>query len=91
MAARHGTISPTLRAGVPFVGGLREGGVAVVVCTHPCGGGGVAGGSSVRRGRENPVASPGPLLGRTSDSPLDSKHLFEHPKWSGITFGKTRF
>ena len=32
MAARHGTISPTLRAGVPFLGGQGgEGGLAVVV------------------------------------------------------------
>ena len=55
MAARHGTISPTLRAGVPFCGGAERGGggLAVIVCTLPCGGGGgVAGGSSVRRGRE---------------------------------------
>ena len=54
MAARHGTISPTLRAGVPFSGGAEAGGggAAVVVCTLPCGGGGVAGGSSVRRGCE---------------------------------------
>ena len=22
---------------------------------------------------------------------MGSKHLFEHPKWSAITFGKTRF
>ena len=51
MAARHGTISPTLRAGVPFLGGLcGGGGLAVVVRTLPCSGG-VAGGSSVRRGR----------------------------------------
>ena len=52
MAARHGTISPTLRAGVPFLGGLRGGGggLAVVVCSLPRGGG-VAGGSSVRLGR----------------------------------------
>ena len=53
MAARHGTISPILRAGVPFLGGAEGGGggLAVVVCTHPCAGGGVAGGSSVRLGR----------------------------------------
>ena len=60
MAARHGTISPTLRAGVPFFGGAEggRGGLAVMECTHPCGGG-VAGGSSVRPGRVNPVASLG--------------------------------
>ena len=61
MAARHGTISPTLRAGVPFLGGLwGGGGGAGGCCVHPpmCGGG-VAGGSSVRLGRKNTVASPG--------------------------------
>ena len=42
MAARHGTISPTLRAGVPFFGGAEggRGGLAVMECTLPCGGGG---------------------------------------------------
>ena len=77
MAARHGTISPTLRAGVPFGGGgggggLRGGGgLVVAVCTLPCGGG-FAGGSSVRRGRKKPGGVPwarGPLRGRTWDSP----------------------
>ena len=68
MAARHGTISPTLRAGVPFLGGLRGGGgLAVTVCTLQWGGG-VAGGSSVRHGRENPVASPG-LVGPFEEEP----------------------
>ena len=73
MAARHGTISPTLRAGVPFSGGLRGGGgLAVVVCTLPCGGGGgspvgVPSGVAVKPGGV-PWAS-GPLRGRTSDSP----------------------
>ena len=70
LAARHGTITPTLRAGVPFGGGgggLGGGGLAVVVCTLPCGGG-FAGGSSVRRGRKNPVASPG-LVGPFEEEP----------------------
>ena len=68
MATRHGTISPTLRAGVPFLGGLRGGGgLAVVVCSLPRGGG-VAGGSSIRLGRENPVASPG-LVGPFEEEP----------------------
>ena len=73
MAARHGTISPTLRTGVPFWGGLRGGGggLAVVVCTLPCGGGG-------RRWELRPAWpkipggvpwARGPLRGRTSDSP----------------------
>ena len=53
MAVRHGTISPTLRAGVPFLGGLRGGGGGWrLLCAPSHAGGGVAGGSSVRRGRE---------------------------------------
>ena len=64
MAAWHGTISPTLRAGVHFlgVGGWGGGGGGGGCCEPPPlrGGGGVVGGSSVRRGRNNPVASPGP-------------------------------
>ena len=53
----------------PFLGGLRGGGggMAVVVCTHPCGGG-VAGGSSVRLGRKYPMASPG-LVGPFEEEP----------------------
>ena len=73
MAARHGTISPTLRAGVPFLGGLKGGGggLAVALCTHPCVGGG-------RRWELRPAWplkpggvpwARGPLRGRTSDSP----------------------
>ena len=58
MAARHGTISPTLRAGVPFLGGLRGGGgLAVVVCTLPCGGG-------------SPVGAPSGLAENTRWRPL---------------------
>ena len=60
MAARHGTISPTLRAGVPFGGGLRGGGgLAVVVCTHPCGGG-------------SPVGAPSGMAEKTRWRPLGS-------------------
>ena len=41
MAARHGTLSPTLRAESLFGGAEGGGGgLAVVACTHPCGGGG---------------------------------------------------
>ena len=59
MAARHGTISQTLRAGVPLWGGLEGGGgLAVVVCTLPRSGG-IAGGSLDRFGCKNPAASPG--------------------------------
>ena len=75
MAARQGTISPTLRAGVPFLGraegaGGGGGGLAVVVRTPPCGGG--------RRWELRPAWpkkpggvpwARGPLRGRTSDSP----------------------
>ena len=50
--------NPTRRS--PFFGGaVGGGGLAVVVCSLPCAGGGVAGGSSVWLGRKNPVASPG--------------------------------
>ena len=64
MAARHGTISPTLRAGVPFLGGLwgggGGGGLAVVVCTLPCAGGG------------SPVGAPSGLAENTRWRPLGS-------------------
>ena len=52
----------------PSWGGLRGGGgLADVVCSLPRGGG-VAGGSSVRLGRKNPVASPG-LMGPFEEEP----------------------
>ena len=52
-----------------FFGGAEggRGGLAVMECTLPCGGG-VAGGSSVRLGRVNPVASPG-LVGPFEEEP----------------------
>ena len=86
MAARHGTISPTLRAGVPFWGGLRGGGggLAVVVCTHPCAGG-VAGGSSVRHGRKNPVASPGPV-GPFEEEPRIRRGGLRYMVWYGMVW-----
>ena len=69
MAARHGTISPTLRAGVPFFGGAEGGGGGWRLWSAPShAGGGVAGGSSVRLGRVNPVASPG-LVGPFEEEP----------------------
>ena len=40
MAARHGTISPTLRAGVPFFGGAEGGGGWRLLCTPSHAGGG---------------------------------------------------
>ena len=73
MATRHGTISPTLRAGVPFRGALRGGGGggwrSLCAPTHVGGG---------RRWElypawpKKPGGVPwarGPLRGRTSDSP----------------------
>ena len=60
MAARHGTISPTLRAGVPFLGGAEGGGgLAVVVCSLPPGGG-------------SPVGAPSCLADKTRWRPLGS-------------------
>ena len=71
IVVQHGTISPTLRAGVPFFRGGLGGGGAGGCCVHPPMLGGVAGGSRDRHARKNPVASPGregPLRGSTSDS-----------------------
>ena len=73
MAARHGTISPTLRAGVPFFGGAEggEGGGWRLLCAPSLLGGG-------RRWELRPAWpkkpggvswARGPLRGRTSDSP----------------------
>ena len=61
MATRHGTISPTLRAGVRFLGGWGGMGGGGGGCREPppSGVGGCAGGSFVRRGQKNPAASPG--------------------------------
>ena len=60
MAARHGTISPTLRAGVPFLGGLRGGGGGGwrLLCapTHARGG--------------SPVGAPSGLADKTRWRPL---------------------
>ena len=85
MAARHGTISPTLRAGVPFLGGLWGGGLAVVVCTLPCAWGGVAGGSFVRLGRKNPVASPG-LVGPFEEEPRIRRGGLRYMVWYGMVW-----
>ena len=57
MAARHETISPTLHAGVPFWGAEGGWGLAVVVCTLPCGGG-------------SPVGAPSGLAENTRWRPL---------------------
>ena len=86
MAARHGTISPTLRAGVPFFGGAKggRGGLAVMECTLPCGGG-VAGGSSVRLGRVNPVASPG-LVGPFEEEPRIRRGGLRYMVWYGMVW-----
>ena len=65
--------------------GPRGGGGWRLLCapTH-AGGGGVAGWSSVRLGRKNPVASPGargPLRGRTSDSPGGDSAIWYGTLW----------
>ena len=69
-----------------FPGGLRGGGggLAVVVCTLPCGGG-VAGGSSVRRGRKNPVASPG-LVGPFEEEPRIRREGLRYMVWYGMVW-----
>ena len=70
----------------PFLGGLRGGGgLAVVACTHPCGGGGVAGGSSVRLGRKNPVASPG-LVGPFEEEPRIRRGGLRIMVWYGMVW-----
>ena len=80
MAARHGTISPTLRAGVPFFGGAEggRGGLAVMECTLPCGGGGCR--WELRPAWPcKPGGVPwarGPLRGRTSDSPGGTPRIY---------------
>ena len=71
----------------PFLGGLRGGGgLAVVVCTLPCGGGGgIAGGSSVRLGRKNPVASPG-LVGPFEEEPRIRRGGLRYMVWYGMVW-----
>ena len=59
MAARHGTISPTLRAGVPFLGGLRGGGGGWRLLCAPS----LVGGGS-------PVGAPSGLAVKTRWRPL---------------------
>ena len=61
MAARHGTISPTLRAGVPFLGGLRGGGGGWRLSRAPT----HAGGGS-------PAGAPSGLAENTRWRPLGS-------------------
>ena len=89
MAARHGTISPTLRAGVPFLGGAEGGGGgAGGCCVHPPSWGGVAGGSSVRRGRETrwrPLGSWAPSRKNLGFAGGDSATLnFRYPRPSTL-------
>ena len=73
MAARHGTISPTLRAGVPlFRGGLGGGGGAGGCCVLPPSWGGGRRWELRPAWPLKPGGVPwarGPLRGRTSDSP----------------------
>ena len=71
MAARHGTISPTLRAGVPFLGGLWGGGGWRLLRAPTHGGGGCRW-EPRPAWPKKPGGVPwarGPLQGRTSDSP----------------------
>ena len=88
MAARHGTIPPTLRAGVPFFGGAEGGGGGGwrlwSVPSH-AGGGGVAGGSSVRLGRVYPVASPG-LVGPFEEEPRIRRGGLRYMVWHGMVW-----
>ena len=88
MAARHETIYPTLRAGVPFLGGRGGGGLAVVVCTHPCAGGG-------RRWELRPAWpikpggvpwARGPLRGRTLDTSGGTPLLWYGMVWYGMVW-----
>ena len=64
MAARHGTISPTLRAGVPlWGGGLGGGGGAGGCCVHPPSLGGLPVGASpgmAEKARRRPLGSWAP-------------------------------
>ena len=60
MAARHGTISPTLRAGVPFWGGLGGGGGWRLLCALTHAGGG------------SPVGAPSGMAEKTRWRPLGS-------------------
>ena len=72
MAARHGTISPTLRAGVPFWGGLRGGGGGWRLSRAPTHAGGGRRWELRPAWPKKPGGVPwarGPLRGRTSDSP----------------------
>ena len=61
MGARHGTISPTLRAGVPFFGGAQggEGGWRLLCAPSLVGGG-------------SPVGAPSGLAEKTRWRPLGS-------------------
>ena len=66
LCPRHGTISPTLRAGVNFLGGMgwgagEWGGGGVAVCPLPGGGGGSPVGASSGVAEEKPGGVPGPL------------------------------
>ena len=72
MAARHGTISATLRAALPFFGGLRGGGGAGGCCVLPPLRGGGCWWELRPAWPIRPGGVPwarGPLRGRTSDSP----------------------
>ena len=82
MAARHGTISPTLRAGVPLWGVEGGGGLAVVVCTHPRWGGLPVGAPS-GLAEKNPAASPG-LVGPFEEEPRIRQGGLRYMVWYGM-------
>ena len=74
----------------PFFGGAEggPGGLPVLVCTLPCAGG-FAGGSSVRHGPENPVASRG-LVGPFEEEPRIRRGGLRYLGGVCGTFGGTR-
>ena len=70
----------------PFLGGLGGGGLAVVACTHPCGGGGG------RRWelrpawpKKNPVASPR-LVGPLEEEPRIRRGGLRYMAWCGMVW-----
>ena len=86
MAARHGTISPTLHAGVPFLGGLGGGGGGWRLLCAPTHAGGGRRWELRPAWPKKPGGVPwarGPLGGGTSDSPGGTPLLWPH--WYGLS------
>ena len=72
----------------PFVGGSwggGGGGLAVVVCTHPCGGGGLPVGASPGLAEKYPVASPG-LVGPFEEEPRIRGGGLRYMVWYGMVW-----